>query len=105
VISASLIADLSEDRGEILFREQLVSSGNNSTYQDVARDLREVAAIAGDQPGDPPELEPPAADDVQAATGPGARRVSGLVAHVEDRAEQISGIRLLSRENHARLRG
>jgi len=74
--------------------------------QDVAGGLREVvAAVAGDQFGDPAELEPPAADDVQAATRPRTRRVSRLLAHVEDRAEQISGVGLLPREDHARLRG
>lgn len=74
--------------------------------QDVAGGRREIiAANAGDQPGNSAELEPPAVDDVQAATGPGARCVSRLPAHVEDRAKQISGVGLLPREDHAGFQG
>jgi len=70
-------------------------------HQDVAGGFREVvAAIAGDQFGHFAEFKSPTADDVQAAIGPRTRSVPRLFAHVKNCAEQISGIRLLPREDY-----
>lgn len=71
--------------------------------RDVTADLHEAGAAAAGNRADEPE--PAAAHGTEAAIGPRARSLPRLVAHPEDRAEQILRIGRLPREAYRHIKG